>query len=120
GGKGGLWRGGLAEPQATVLAGTEESATPFFSPDGQWVAFFAGGKLKKIPAGGGSPIPLCDAPRPAGGWWGEDGDIIAALDFWIGTWRVSSSGGTPTSVTEGGTWPPVLPGRKGLMVRSGR
>ena len=37
----------LDQLQATALAGTEGAASPFFSPDGQWIAFFAGGKLKK-------------------------------------------------------------------------
>ena len=33
-----------------------------FSPDGQWIGFFADGKLKKSRMAGGSPIVLCDAP----------------------------------------------------------
>jgi len=35
------------------LAGTEGAANPFFSPDGQWLGFFAGGKLKKVSVSGG-------------------------------------------------------------------
>src|SRR5262249_53974546 len=38
----------LERLQATALPGTENAAAPFFSPDGQWMAFFAEGKLKKI------------------------------------------------------------------------
>src|SRR5207302_10772000 len=52
----------LNQPKATELAGTEGATAPFFSPDGQWVAFYAGGKLKKISAEGGAAIALCDAP----------------------------------------------------------
>ena len=37
----------LGQPNATPLAGTEGGDNPFFSPDGEWVAFGAGGKLKK-------------------------------------------------------------------------
>ena len=38
----------LDQLQAAPLAGTEGAASPFFSPDGQWIAFFADGKLKKF------------------------------------------------------------------------
>jgi eukaryotic-like serine/threonine-protein kinase len=33
----------LDQLQAAALAGTDGAANPFFSPDGQWLAFFAGG-----------------------------------------------------------------------------
>ena len=36
---------------------------PFFRPDGQWVAFFANGKLKKVAIVDGAPVPVCDAIR---------------------------------------------------------
>jgi serine/threonine-protein kinase len=44
--KGRLFTRKLDQPKATELAGTDGATPPFFSPDGQWVAFFAGGKLK--------------------------------------------------------------------------
>jgi hypothetical protein len=67
----------LDQPNTTELAGTQGAYAPFFSPDGQWVAFFAQSKLQKISVGGGPPITLCDAANPRGGSWGEDGNIIA-------------------------------------------
>ncbi|MDA2929473.1 hypothetical protein MYX84_05925, partial [Acidobacteria bacterium AH-259-O06] len=52
---------------ARPIPGTEGTqACPFFSPDGEWVGFFADGKLKKVSLRGGPPITLCDA---AGSWW---------------------------------------------------
>ena len=69
----------LDQPNATELAGTEGAYAPFFSPDGQWVAFFAAGKLQKISVEGGAAITLCDVSTAAGGSWGEDGNIVAAL-----------------------------------------
>ena len=30
------------------MQGTEGAETPFFSPDGQWIGFFADGMLKKV------------------------------------------------------------------------
>jgi Tol biopolymer transport system component len=38
----------LDQLQAAALAGTEGAASPFFSPDGQSIAFFAEGQLKKV------------------------------------------------------------------------
>src|SRR5665213_1301534 len=38
----------LSQSTATSLAGTEGAEGPFFSPDGRWIGFAAGGKLKKI------------------------------------------------------------------------
>ena len=49
---------------------------PFFSPDGQWLGFFGGGKLKKIAVTGGAPVTLADAPIARGGSWAEDGTIV--------------------------------------------
>jgi len=66
----------LDELQATVLAGTEDAASPFFSPDGQWIAYFAGGQLKKVSTTGGASVKLCDAPGGRGGAWTDDDSII--------------------------------------------
>ena len=38
----------LDELGSRLLAGTEGAHSPFFSPDGLWVGFFAGGKIKKV------------------------------------------------------------------------
>src|SRR6202790_1582220 len=66
----------LDQLNTTELAGTQGAYAPFFSPDGQWVAFFTLGKLQKISVEGGSAVTLCDAPFGNGGSWGEDGNII--------------------------------------------
>jgi len=50
-GKSRLWMRPLNSLTAQELAGTENGGLPFWSPDGQWVGFFADGKLKKVPAG---------------------------------------------------------------------
>src|SRR5262245_58213468 len=95
----------LEQSQITVLPGTEGGASPFFSPDGRWIAFFAQGKLKKIAAEGGAPVTLCDADTHAAGRasmyypsgsWGDDGYIIAALNVAVGLSRIHASGGAPT------------------------
>ena len=51
---------------------------PFFSPDGKWVGFFAGGKINKISILGGSPQVICSTKggRTQGGGWGTDNTIL--------------------------------------------
>ncbi len=90
----------LDQPKATRLSGTEGGSAPFFSPDGQWVGFFAQGKLKKTRLEGGEPVSLCDAPAGRGASWGEDGHIVATLDTQAGLSQVSPEGGAPIPLTE--------------------
>jgi len=84
---------------AQPMAGTDGANDPFFSYDGQWIAFFANGKLKKVSIFGGSPQDVCVVPGfMRGGWWSADNII------WFGhinsaIYRVSSSGGSPEEVT---------------------
>jgi len=111
----------LDQLQAAPLAGTEGAASPFFSPDGRWIAFFANGKLKKIGVSGGAVIPLCDAVNGRGGTW-SDNDTIIFAGGPPTLMRVGSNGGTPTSIgavvpgpTTGQLWPQALPRRQGLL-----
>ncbi|HXV60902.1 MAG TPA: protein kinase [Vicinamibacteria bacterium] len=62
---------------ATPIPGTEGvDASPFFSPDAEWLAFFADGRLMKLPLAGGVPVTLTQIPGFAGGAWGDDGTIV--------------------------------------------
>src|SRR5262249_44536521 len=87
----------LDQLRATALAGSAGPASPFFSPGGQWLGFFADGKLKKISASGGAAVTLCDAPNGRGASWDEDGSIVFLPQNGpgIALQRVSSSGGKP-------------------------
>src|SRR6202521_890861 len=111
----------LDQPKAAELAGTDGAFAPFFSPDGQWVAFYAEGKLKKISVEGGAEVDLCNAFSFYGGSWGEDGNIVAARSSTGTLSRIPSSGGTPTPVTELAQgenthrWPQILPGGKAVL-----
>jgi serine/threonine-protein kinase len=115
----------LEDSEARALAGTEGARDPFFSPDGHWIAFFAGGKLKKMALSGGSPVSLCDAPNARGGSWSEDGTIVFAPTPASGLSRISAAGGAPETLTtpdvsEGShRWPQVLPGGKAVLFTSG-
>ena len=62
--------------EARPIPGTEGAGNPFFSPDGQWVGFFADGKLKKVSVSGGAALTLGDAAIPRGASWGSQ-DMIA-------------------------------------------
>jgi Tol biopolymer transport system component len=116
----------LDQLQATALSGTEGARDPFFSADGQWIGFFAEGKLKKISAQGGAAVTLCDAPNDRGGSWGEDGTIVFTPDNRVALSKVSSGGGTPQALTildkQAGEatqrWPQVLPGGKAVLFTS--
>ncbi|MBK9376620.1 MAG: protein kinase [Holophagales bacterium] len=85
--------------EATALEGTEGGDGPFFSPDGRWIGFFAGSKLRKIAVGGAALQELAEAPSHRGGDWGGDGYLYFAPANISGIWRVPEGGGTATEVT---------------------
>ena len=111
----------LNQRQVTLLADTENASFPFFSPDGDWIGFFAEGKLKKIAVEGGAAVTLCNAPSGRGASWGDDGNIVAALTQTGVLSRVSPAGGTPVPVTTlkpgeaTHRWPQVLPGSQAVL-----
>jgi serine/threonine-protein kinase len=91
-----LYRRPLASTEAAVMPGTEAAANPFFSPDGQWVAFVTASKMKKVALRGGPPIDLCDVSHNRiRGHWGNSG-IIAFTDDGLNT--VPEGGGTPAEL----------------------
>lgn len=109
------------------IPGTTNAVGPFFSPDGQWVAFFADGELKKVNLAGGPPVTLCEAPVGLGGSWGA-GDLIAfASATGSGLSRVSAAGGTPERLTTLDTargefshrWPEWLPDGETILFTVG-
>jgi serine/threonine-protein kinase len=104
--------------EVVALPGSEGAMSPFFSPDGQWVGFWADKKLKKVSLAGGRPQTLCDAEILRGASWGSDGGILFSPVGSAALWRVSDTGGEPKQVTtldpgRGETthrWPQILPG----------
>jgi len=111
----------LDQKSAALLPETEGASEPFFSPDGKWIGFFAGGKLKKVPSGGGTPVTLCEAVSGRGAAWLEDDSIVFTPNTRAGLWRVSAAGGTPQEITKPETgshdhrWAEPLPGSSVLF-----
>ncbi len=109
----------LDQATATELKGTEGASAPFFSPNGQWVAFFSGGSLQKVSIDGGTAVVLCPAATSRGGSWAEDDSIIASIGTRL--MRVPAAGGEPAALTEpapgglGQFSPQVLPGGKAVL-----
>jgi serine/threonine-protein kinase len=89
----------IADFEVRALPGTRNAREPFFSPDGESVAFFADGKLNRIRLDGGSPLEITETPGVSyGGHWGEDGTILYSLGD-SSLWRVPADGGsTPTEL----------------------
>jgi eukaryotic-like serine/threonine-protein kinase len=112
---------------SSEIPGTSEGFSPFFSPDGRWVGFFAGGKLKKVLLEGGTPIDVVDVRDARGGCWSSDGKIIFAADAIGGLSWVPEGGGTARPVTTPDSsrnerthrWPFALPDGKTVLFTVG-
>jgi serine/threonine-protein kinase len=126
--------------ESSPIPGTEDAFAPFFSPDGQWVAFFHYDKLRKVSLASGAMVTICETPStsqslaPAiqGAAWGSDGTIVfaAGARSWgspsgtaSGLFRVSADGGTAEVLTSpdpekgelGHWWPQILPDGLGVL-----
>jgi eukaryotic-like serine/threonine-protein kinase len=111
--------------EAKPVPGSEGGAQPFFSPDSQWLGFFAGGKLKKISVAGGESLSIADATDPRGASWGSDGKIMFVPRREGVVWQVSAAGGTPQPLTQmqgsetSHRWPEFLPGGQAVLFAAG-
>lgn len=113
----------LNQQTATPIPGTENAFQPFFSPDGEWIGFFADRKLRKVSRGGGPVTSLGDAPIPHGASWASEDTIVYAPNLGSGLMRISPAGGTPQVLTTPDTkqqelshrWPQLLPGNNTVL-----
>ena len=116
----------LGKIEARPLAGTLTARLPFFSPDGQWVGFFAGEELKKVALDGGAAVSLgrISAP-PKGATWGADGTIVLATADRRGLFRVPASGGEMSTLAKladdetGYDYPTFLPNGRSVLFTVG-
>lgn len=117
------------------IAGTEDASDPFFSPDGEWIGFFARGSLQKVRVGGGQPFVLSAARAGGGATWTADDTIVFGGGPGGGLARISASAGgraigapadapvvlatpAPGSRDLRLGWPDVLPGGRGVLFTS--
>jgi serine/threonine-protein kinase len=99
---------------------------PFFSPDGEWIAYFQNADVKKVSVRGGPAVTLCSdcAAGNRGGAWGPDDTIVfAPAGGTGGLWRVPAAGGDPVVVTtpdsqkseQSHSWPEFLPDGRAIL-----
>jgi len=111
--------------EAKPIPGTEGAGNPFFSPDGQSLGFFVGGKLKKVSASGGVTLTLGDASNPHGASWGRPGIIAFGHTNGSALLQVPNAGGSPQPLTRlekgevGHRWPEFLSGGKAVLFAAG-
>ena len=106
----------LAQVATTPIPGTENALSPFFSPDGKFVAFVSGSKLMKVALAGGPPLTIAVVGNAfRGGTWSERDSILFADEQ--GLQLVSAGGGKPERIAspdsasrESYRWPEFLPG----------
>jgi Tol biopolymer transport system component len=134
-GTSGIFLRPLGAENATLIAGSENSATfgPVFSPDGTWIVFRTLQELLKVPVGGGRPTSLT---RFGGGAGTNAQGLSWSADDWIyytestgqaasSLFRVRANGGQQERlVTTTGSvmaWPQALgDGRFVLFIDNGR
>jgi hypothetical protein len=116
-----LYRRVLSELEVLPIPGTNGASQPFFSPDGQWIAYTDDeGDLRKVPLEGGASTLIADAPISVGGSWGSSGRVLFGRYFGtLGT--VSANGGAIETISTlrddevGHTFPDLLPGERAAV-----
>lgn len=123
------------QDEAVAIPGTEDATDPFFSPDAEWIGFFARGSLQKVRIDGGAPIVIAAVRAGAGATWTSDDTIVFGGGPGGGLARVSASTGSPSLGAPNDTpvtiatpapesrelrlgWPDVLPGDQGVLFTS--
>jgi serine/threonine-protein kinase len=109
---------------AERLPRTEGATAPFFSSDNRWIGHFAKGRLRKVPAVGGSPIDICDTGTECrGATWTCRDEVVFAATPASGLMLVSAEGGRPRPATEldfangerTHRWPEALPNGRDIL-----
>ena len=115
-----LYLRAMDQASATAMPGTEARLaqnaprSPFFSPDGQWVAFYQEGQVKKVPVNGGAPIAIGNVPDYIGASWGSDNRILlGGGSAGGGIFQIAAGGGAAERLIASAdrpTQPHALPG----------
>jgi eukaryotic-like serine/threonine-protein kinase len=119
-----LWLRPLDALRAIPIPGTDGGSAPFWSPDSQYIAFFAGRDLKKVQIDKWNVQKICDSDSsPGGGTWNNDGTILFAPNLADGLFKVPSVGGKrelvlkpkPEKLEFSFLWPQFLPDAKHFL-----
>ena len=104
--------------EARPIPGTTGAYQPYFSPDGEWLAFQMSGKERKIRFDGSAAVTIAEGGSANGTDWTINDEIVsgATLSF-NGLARVSAAGGTLAEFTHPDTtrgqkqhvWPIAVP-----------
>jgi Tol biopolymer transport system component len=111
--------------EAKPIPGTDGAINPFFSPDGQWVGFFADGKMKKASLSGGTALVIGEAASPNGASWGSQGTIVFAPANVSPILQMPDAGGATTPLSRfskdenSHRWPELLPDGKTALFAAG-
>ena len=121
-----LYRRAIDELEAVPLAGTDRGQSPFFSADGEWIAFSTppGVRLLRVPTGGGVPEVVessTETGRAGGTWTADDRIIVGQIEG--GLLELSTDGADPTSLTtpdaergeSGHGFPAIVPEREAVL-----
>ncbi len=106
----------LAADRSTPVPGTEGAESPFFSPDGRSIAFYAAGKVRRVRLAGGPPEDVATVSRIIGGVWTDDDRIaIGTLGAGILVMAANGGGKVDTLVGQGAAHPQILSGGRVLL-----
>lgn len=120
-----LYLRAMDRTEAAPLTGTNalQPASPFFSPDGQWIGFYSrrDRELKKIAIGDGVAVSIARTGPVMGATWNADGSILFGQGP-EGIMRVSAAGGAtevvvPVNSVQGeqAGSPQLLPGGRAVI-----
>lgn len=110
-----IWLRPIDSAAARPLTGTGGGASPFWSPDGRSVAFYADGFLKRIDLDGGLVQTLARSTVGLGGAWNRNGVVLFVRNPASAIARVTAEGGAVSEATHldpghvGHTYPHFLP-----------
>ncbi len=113
----------LNQLEGRMLPGGELAYLPFFSPDGEWIAFVTPGELKKVSVAGGTPLTIAELNFCRGATWTVDDSIVYTPEQEAPLFRIPAAGGEPEQLTtldiESGEvthrWPWALPDGKTVL-----
>jgi len=111
----------LTAEASAPIAGTEDAESPFFSPDGRSIAYWATDRLMRVPVAGGTPTEVARVDRITGGTWSEDDRIVVGVSG-TGLLMVSPTGAFPmdTIAGSGAILPHFLPEGEALLLTEQR